>query len=132
MKGPGLVAVVLGVGAWAAAASGCHARRSPPVAAAGVGGDPARGEQVIRARNCGACHDIPDVTGAHGRVGPPLAGFALRTFIAGELPNAPDNLIRWIRDPHSVEPRTAMPVLGLDEADARDVAAFLYTLDREN
>lgn len=61
-------------------------------------------------------------------VGPPLLWFARRTFIAGELPNTPANLIRWVRNPPSVEPGTAMPVLGLDEQQARDVAAYLYTL----
>jgi cytochrome c1 len=71
---------------------------------------------------------IPGIKGADGLVGPPLILFARRTYVAGELPNTPDNLIRWIRDPPAVEPRTAMPALGLTEQQARDVAAYLYTL----
>jgi cytochrome c1 len=43
-------------------------------------------------------------------------------MIAGELPNSPQNLVRWIRDPKSVEPGTAMPNLGLTEYEADDVA----------
>jgi cytochrome c len=61
-------------------------------------------------------------------VGPPLTMFARRAYIAGQLPNEPDNLIRWIRDPQAVEPGTAMPSLGVEPAVARDMAAYLYTL----
>jgi cytochrome c len=61
-------------------------------------------------------------------VGPPLTMFARRAYIAGQLSNEPNNLIRWIRDPQAVEPGTAMPNLGVAPAVARDMAAYLYTL----
>jgi cytochrome c1 len=61
-------------------------------------------------------------------VGPPLTAFAERSFIAGRIPNAPDNLIRWILYPQSVDPQTAMPMLNVRPNDARDMAAYLYTL----
>ena len=51
-----------------------------------------------------------------------------RTFIGGEIPNSPANLVRWIEAPESIEPRTGMPHLGLTPLEARDVAAYLYTL----
>jgi cytochrome c1 len=54
--------------------------------------------------------------------------FAERTFIAGEVPNTPENLVHWIKSPQSIEPGTAMPTLGLSDQQARDVAAYLYTL----
>jgi cytochrome c len=94
-----------------------------------IGGDAARGERLMKEKGCGACHEIPGVRGAHGRVGPPLDAFSQRSFIAGGLPNTPDNLVLWITDPRRVDPRTAMPALGLDRRDARDVAAYLYQLD---
>jgi cytochrome c1 len=68
------------------------------------------------------------VDGAVGLVGPPLIHFARRSYIAGELPNTGQNLIRWIRSPRSVEPGTDMPDLGVSESDARNMAAYLYTL----
>jgi cytochrome c2 len=34
---------------------------------------------------------------------------------------------RWIHDPQSVTPGTAMPRLGVSQGDARDITAFLYT-----
>ncbi|HEX6397344.1 MAG TPA: hypothetical protein VFZ95_07975, partial [Steroidobacteraceae bacterium] len=63
-----------------------------------------------------------------GRVGPPLTNFAQRAFIAGQVPNSPETLVRWIQNPPSIVPNTAMPVLGISEGDARDIAAYLYTL----
>jgi cytochrome c1 len=93
-----------------------------------TGGDAARGLAVIRTFDCGSCHTIPGVRGADGLVGPPLLWFSRRTYIAGELPNTASNLVRWVQSPTSVEPGTAMPELGLTDQQARDVAAFLYTL----
>jgi cytochrome c1 len=96
-----------------------------------TGGDVHRGAAVINQYRCGACHYIPGIHDARGMVGPPLMFFGQRTFIAGEVPNSPENLVRWIRSPKSIEPGTAMPDLGLSEQEARDVAAYLYTLREE-
>ncbi len=93
-----------------------------------TGGDAHRGIQVIGQYGCGSCHYIPGIQDARGLVGPPLVWFGRRTFIAGEVPNTPENLVRWIRNPQSIESGTAMPALGLTEQQARDVAAYLYTL----
>lgn len=93
------------------------------------GAQPERGARLMRAPyGCGACHVIPGVTGATGMVGPPLDGWSRRVYIAGNLQNTPENLVHWIRQPQAVEPGTAMPDLGVTEADARDIAAYLYSL----
>ncbi len=93
-----------------------------------TGGSAERGRADIAAFGCGGCHMIPGVSGAHGTVGPPLAGIALRSYIAGVLPNNPTNMLRWLEDPPAVDSLTAMPALGLTDPTARDVAAYLYTL----
>lgn len=93
------------------------------------GGDPERGRQVIADVGCGACHTIPGVRAANGLVGPPLMWWSRRAYIAGELPNTPENLVKWVRFPRSVEAHTAMPAVGLNEQQAKDVAAYLYTLN---
>lgn len=93
-----------------------------------AGGAPARGRSLIRAYGCGSCHTIPGVRGANSMVGPPLIGIRHRTYIAGVLENTPENLVRWIHDPQAVDPRTAMPYLGVSPAEARHIAAYLYTL----
>jgi cytochrome c1 len=94
----------------------------------GTGGDQVRGKGLIVQFGCGSCHSVPGIRQARGLVGPPLILFGRRTFIAGEVPNTPDNLVRWLLDPKSIEAGTAMPNLGLSEQNARDIAAYLYTL----
>ncbi|MEA2505608.1 MAG: hypothetical protein QOH48_226 [Actinomycetota bacterium] len=101
--------------------------RNPPPQV--KGGDPAAGAKDISGFGCGGCHVIPGIAGADGTVGPPLTDFGHRGFIAGELANNPSNLMLWLRNPRGVEPKTDMPDLGVDPTQARDIAAYLYTLD---
>ena len=96
-------------------------------AAATTGGDPSRGEAMFIQYGCGACHSAVHVRKATGMVGPSLDGIAVRAMIAGKLPNSPDNLEQWIRDPQAITPGTDMPDLNVGKRDARDIAAFLYT-----
>jgi len=102
--------------------------RKPSTIPAVSGADPARGVQRIIDYGCGACHVIGGVSGANGTVGPSLNGFAQQVYIAGKLQNTPDNLVQWIRFPQEVDPGVDMPDLGVTEAAARDIAAYLYTL----
>jgi cytochrome c len=92
-----------------------------------AGGNPQRGKEVIARYGCGACHEIPGLPAANGLVGPSLEKIADRTYLAGQLENEPDNLVRWIREPQKVSPGSAMPNLNVTERDARDIAAYLYT-----
>jgi cytochrome c len=92
------------------------------------GGNAARGKELIRSYGCGSCHSIPRVPGAESIVGPNLQGIGARAYIAGVLPNTPENMIRWIMDPPSVDEKTAMPNLHVRAEQARDIAAYLYTL----
>lgn len=92
------------------------------------GGNAIAGQTEIRRYGCYACHEIAGVPGAHGLIGPPLNGIGQRYYIAGEVANSPDNLMLWIRHPHSIEPHTLMPEMGVTDQDSRDIAAYLYTL----
>ena len=94
-----------------------------------AGADAGRGRKVIQRVACGACHVIPGVSWPQGRVGPSLDGFAGQALIAGRFPNEPDVLVRWVRDAPSLVPQTGMPAMPITEQEARDVAAYLYTLD---
>jgi mono/diheme cytochrome c family protein len=91
-------------------------------------GDARRGIVALRQYGCATCHRIPGVTGADTPVGPPLAHMATRSFIAGLAANNAGNLVRWLRSPQMLHPGSAMPDLGVTERDARDMAAYLYTL----
>lgn len=93
-----------------------------------TGGVPDQGNALIRGYGCGSCHTIPGIPGANALVGPSLERFANRVYIAGVLENNPENLIRWIQDPPGVDPLTAMPNLKVSDADAKNIAAYLYTL----
>jgi cytochrome c len=87
-----------------------------------------RGRGALAERRCGACHVIPGVRAANGVVGPSLERFGRRSFIAGRLPNTPENLRIWIREPRHVDAETAMPELGVGDEEARAMAAYLATL----
>lgn len=124
----GLLVVLLAIMVGGLALRGI--RRYPPQNQFHVnGGDPARGRQAIATHGCGGCHVIPGVRGADGRVGPSLKDFGNQMYIAGQLPNTPDYLIPWLQNPQRYAPGTAMPNLPVTEAEARDVAAFLYAVD---
>ena len=110
------------------ACQSASARERAEEAAALTGGDPARAPALMRRYGCTSCHSIPGIQGATGLVGPPLAGIASRSYIAGVLTNDPQHMIRWILDPKGVDSLTAMPVTGVSEGEARDIAAYLYTL----
>lgn len=93
-----------------------------------AGGDPALGPSLIRDYGCQACHLIPGVAGADALVGPPLIHWSGRVYIAGHIPNTPENLVRWIMNPQAYAERTVMPNMGVTEPDARHIAAYLFTL----
>jgi mono/diheme cytochrome c family protein len=92
-------------------------------------GDAIAGKRALDQYLCAGCHVIPGVVGANRHVGPPLTGMGTRQYIAGVLPNKPENMVHWIRFPQQVDPSSAMPDLGVSDKDARDMAAYLYSLD---
>jgi cytochrome c2 len=107
--------------------SGCDADAQRE-AGATSGGDTHRGAAAISRYGCGSCHTIKGISGANGLVGPPLSGIGSRLYVAGMLPNTPENLEHWVRNPTAVNEKTVMPNLGVTPQDATDIAAFLYSL----
>jgi cytochrome c2 len=106
---------------------GCSDRGTTPRPV--IDGDADRGRAEIARLQCGACHAIPGVRAARGAVGASLEGFARRPILAGKWPNQPEHLVAWLLDPPAMAPHTAMPAVVGDEQSARDIAAYLYTLD---
>jgi mono/diheme cytochrome c family protein len=92
------------------------------------GGDPAIGAELMRAYGCVDCHTIPGIRGATAWVGPPLTSWSRRAYIAGLVPNTPENLVAWLYDPHTIRSQSAMPNVGTDVEGARHMAAYLFTL----
>lgn len=106
--------------------SACADKSSPPRTIMGADAD--RGLEVMERVGCAACHETPGVAWPKGLAGPSLRGFADGPMIAGQFPNRPDVLIRFIKDAPSMAPATGMPAMPLTDPEARDVAAYLYTL----
>ena len=91
-----------------------------------LGGDPERGRAAILQYGCTSCHAIPGVPSVEDGVGPDLDDLDDQRYLAGQVPNRPEELIRWLQDPQAVEPGTLMPDMGVSEQDARDIATYLY------
>ena len=102
----------------------CARKETPPAPA----GDAARGKTLIEQYNCTACHIIPGIEGSRGMIGPSLAHVGTRAMIAEKHQNTPETMAKWIQNPQSFDPGNTMPALGIGEADARDIAAYLATL----
>jgi cytochrome c2 len=117
-----IVATAAGIGAYMIKDD----RQRHDVALALTGGDPSRAPALFRRYGCAGCHEIPGVPGADGKVGGSLRGIRERVYIGGVVTNTPDNLLAWIVSPQSFSPRTAMPVTGINEDEARDIMAYLY------
>jgi cytochrome c len=92
----------------------------------GCGEDP--GRVALEKLQCGACHVIPGVSGASGKVGPPLDTYARRSYIAGKFPRDEALLARWVADAPAMSPGTAMPKVEMTASEARDIAGYLYRL----
>ena len=91
-------------------------------------GDPEQGKVLLRQYGCASCHQIPGVAGAVGNAGPPLGGVARRVYLGGVLPNTPENMQHWIREPQRFDPLTAMPDMQVGMEHARHMVAYLGTL----
>lgn len=89
-------------------------------------GNSAKGRGLLVGYGCVTCHAVPGLKSSN--VGPPLARFAERQYIAGSLVNVPSNAAAWIENPQRFKPQTAMPNLNVRTNEAFDMVAYLYTL----
>lgn len=89
----------------------------------------ARGEVVFLRESCGGCHVVKGTT-ARGRRGPELSDFgSRRTIAAATVPNTPENLMEFLRDPDSVKPGVLMPPSPqIPDEELRALVAYLEGL----
>jgi len=88
----------------------------------------AEGRQVFESQACISCHTIRG-TAAHGTYGPDLTHLMSRDTIgSGIIPNTPENLKRWIKDPQSLKPGCMMPAMQLSDQKIGQIVAYLSTL----
>jgi cytochrome c2 len=105
--------------------AGCD--KQPPSSEPITGGNPRVGQQLIARYGCGACHEIKGIAHADSKVGPSLKEIRDSSYVGGVVPNSAANLEQWIVHPRALSPKTAMPELGVTQAEARDMAAYLYS-----
>ena len=87
-----------------------------------------RGRDLFMSARCAGCHTVRG-TDAHGQIAPDLTHFASRrTLGAGTLPNTPEHLAAWVRDPQASKPGNQMPPNPLMSADIDALVAYLGAL----
>jgi cytochrome c oxidase subunit 2 len=88
----------------------------------------ARGRVLFMTTTCVMCHNVQG-TDASARRAPDLTHLASReTIAAGTLPNTPEDLERWIRDPQKIKPGSNMPPSDLAEPDLKAIVAYMRSL----
>jgi cytochrome c oxidase subunit 2 len=87
-----------------------------------------RGRELFVTGTCMMCHAIQGTT-ANARKGPDLTHVASRRRLAaGRLPNTPEYLAGWIRDPHRYKPGVNMPAHSIAQRDLDALVAYLGVL----
>ncbi len=87
-----------------------------------------KGMELFHQTSCVSCHTIQG-TSAQGKAGPDLTHFASRRQIgAGIVANSPENLHRWLANPHNVKPGVLMPNFQFTDEQLAQLVAYLETL----
>ena len=88
--------------------------------------------QVARATflslSCVNCHSVSG-TSASGTFGPDLSHLMSRgTLGSGVIPNTPENLRAWVKDPQVIKPGNLMPNMQLNTRELDEVVSYLSSL----
>ena len=79
--------------------------------------------------HCASCHRVRGTSAFFGTLGPDLTHVASRaTLAAGTLPNAKDDLARWIADPQALKPGSHMPRVPLAAGDLQALVDYVHEL----
>jgi len=86
------------------------------------------GRRVFETTACLNCHTVRGTVG-NGLYGPDLTHLMSReTIAAGAVPNTPEELRAWVRDPNALKPGALMPAMQLDDRKLDALVAYLLTL----
>jgi cytochrome c oxidase subunit 2 len=97
-------------------------------ASAPVGAAAEKGRLFFFTQTCANCHAIKGTT-AIANAGPDLTHLASRTELgAGIIPNTPQNLARWLRDPQAIKPRCQMPNFTLNDEQLTQLVDYMEGL----
>lgn len=85
-----------------------------------------QGLSLLNQKACLSCHSFG---GGGGDAAPDLTHLASRrTIAAATLPNTPENLARWLRDPGAIKPGAKMPNFQLHDGEIDALVAYLSGL----
>lgn len=88
----------------------------------------AAGRQFFLTHSCVNCHAV-NGTPARGTFGPDLTHLRSRdTLASGMIPNTPEQMAAWLRNPQSIKDGCLMPDLKLSEKSIQDLVAYFETL----
>lgn len=96
----------------------------PPIGAGPAGGGLAAGALLFQQKGCSACH-VVNGQGVAG-VGPDLSRIGAQPYDG--LPNTPEFLAQWLRDPAAKKPGTTMPRLPLAANQVDELVEYLAGL----
>jgi cytochrome c oxidase subunit 2 len=103
------------------------ARQKAPPADPPDGSPAAKGKELFVRGQCVGCHTVQGVSA--GALGPDLTHFGSRKTLAGAmLPNTPEALARWLKNPPAVKPGSLMPDLKLTDEEVAALVAYLASL----
>jgi cytochrome c oxidase subunit 2 len=86
------------------------------------------GFQAFTQNDCGSCHTLRG-TSARGNIGPDLTHLMTRkTLGALTIPNTPNDLTAWVRDPQQFKPGNKMPALNIPRRQLTQLIAFVRSL----
>ena len=78
--------------------------------------------------SCVNCHTVSG-TSASGTFGPDLSHLMSReTLGSGVIPNTPENLRAWVKDPQAIKPGNLMPNMQLNSRELDEVVTYLSSL----
>jgi len=87
------------------------------------------GLQQFQQSGCVGCHVVRGVSELPGTIGPDLTHIGSRTTIAsGTLPNTPEDMAAWLRNPPSIKPGSLMPNLNLNEEQIQRLVTYMASL----
>jgi len=88
----------------------------------------AAGSALFVAKACFVCHTIRGTTSV-GQAGPDLTHLMSRdTLGSGAVPNTPENLLKWVRNPDTFKPGTRMPASDVTDQELSQIVDYLMTL----
>jgi cytochrome c oxidase subunit 2 len=81
------------------------------------------GASLFVTKSCLACHRKNSSTSC-----PSLINFAEKPLIVGKVPNTPENLRKWLKNPTSIKKGSRMPNLGLADEEIELLVEYIQTL----